>query len=182
LESNLEVLSNKRIIEAGEAVDVSHHARWPVEDLKEVSKKFLSPATNLVNGPVVFQDFLDDTAIAKPVKFSPPKKLAVLTNRPAPEPASPTNEWKWRSRSVQLREPKRTGRRRAPFIVRSKVLMPSALRRARATREALEFSGCIRIQPMPVPAQSVFKKQGREESYRARQGEEVMVSLSSSQR
>jgi hypothetical protein len=83
LKSNLEVLSDKRIIESAEAVDVSH-ACWPVEDLKEVAKKFLSPAPNLVNGPVVFQYFLDGNAIAKPVKFSPPKKLAVLTNSPAP--------------------------------------------------------------------------------------------------
>jgi hypothetical protein len=81
-----------------------------------------------------------------------------------PQAASPTNEWKWHSRSVQLRDPKRMGRKRAPFMVRSKVHTPSERRRARAILEASEWSGCIRIQPMPVPAQSVFRKQGREES------------------
>jgi hypothetical protein len=86
-----------------------------------------------------------------------------------PQAAWPTNEWKWHSRSVL------TGRKGALFIVMSKVQVPSERSNARAVLEASELSGCMRIQPMPVPAQSVFKKQGREESQRARQGEEVIM-------
>ena len=58
------MLGNKRVIEAGEAIDVFHHARWAVKDLKKVAKKFLSPAADLVNGAVILQDFFDGTAIA----------------------------------------------------------------------------------------------------------------------
>ncbi len=63
----------------------------------------------------------------------------------------------------------------------SKLQMPSERRRARATLEASESSGCISIQPMPRPDQSVLRKQGLEESQRARQGEEVMPTFSSVQ-
>ena len=34
LEGNLEVLSNKRVVEAGKAIDIFHHARWVMETLK----------------------------------------------------------------------------------------------------------------------------------------------------
>ena len=57
-------------------------------------------------------------------------------------------------------------------MVRSKqVQRQSERRRARTALEASELSVCIKIQPiMPVPAQSVFKKQGRVlESYWVRQ-------------
>jgi hypothetical protein len=43
-------------------------------------------------------------------------------------------------------------------MVMSKLQVPSEWSRARVAVEASESSVCIRIQPMPVPAQSVFKK------------------------
>ena len=51
LEGNFEMLGDKRVVKAGEAIDVSHHARWTVKDLKKVAKKFLGPAADLVDGP-----------------------------------------------------------------------------------------------------------------------------------
>ena len=36
-EGNLEVLSEKRVVEASETVNVSHHACWAMENLKEAS-------------------------------------------------------------------------------------------------------------------------------------------------
>jgi hypothetical protein len=56
------------------------------------------------------------------------------------------------------------GHKLAPVMVKSKAQVRLEQRRARAILEASELSGCIRIQPMPVPAQPVFKKQGKEES------------------
>ena len=69
-----------------------------------------------------------------------------------------------------------------PFMVRSKLQRPFDWRRARAASDASNLLGCIRIQPMPVPAQSVSKKQGRVELHHTRQGEEVTPSFYLSQR
>jgi hypothetical protein len=84
LESNLKVLSDKGVVEPSKAIDVSHHARWAMENLKEVTKKLLGPAADLMNGPVVFQDFFDGTAVAEPKEFRAPEEFAVLANTPAP--------------------------------------------------------------------------------------------------
>jgi hypothetical protein len=40
--------------------------------------------------------------------------------------------------------------------------------------EEAELSGCMSTQPILLAKQSVFRKQGFEELYRARQGGEVM--------
>jgi hypothetical protein len=92
LKSNLEVLGNERVVEASEAVDVFHHMSWPMEYLKEVAKKLLSPSTDLMDRPVILQDFFDGAAIAKPKDFSAPNKFAVPTNGPAPT-AGFTDKW-----------------------------------------------------------------------------------------
>ena len=84
LKSNLEVLSDERMVEASKAIDVFHHARWAMKYLKEVTKKLLSPAADLMDRPVVLQDFFDGAAIAEPKEFGAPKEFAVLTNAPAP--------------------------------------------------------------------------------------------------
>jgi hypothetical protein len=79
-----EMLRDERMIEAAsKAVNIPHHARWMVKDLKEVAEKFLSPATDLVDGPIVFEDFFDGSAIAKPKEFGTPKKFTVLADAPA---------------------------------------------------------------------------------------------------
>jgi hypothetical protein len=78
------MLGDERVVEASEAIDVLHHARWAMKDLKEVSKQFLGPAADLVDGTSVLQNFLDSTAIAEPEEFGAPQKFAVLANGPAP--------------------------------------------------------------------------------------------------
>jgi hypothetical protein len=84
LQGNLEVLGDERMVEAGEAIDVSHHTGGPMENLKEVAKKLLGPSTDLMDRAIILQYFFDGAAIAKPKEFSAPKKFAVLTNSPAP--------------------------------------------------------------------------------------------------
>jgi hypothetical protein len=79
-----EVLRDERVIEAAvKAVDIPHHARWTMKHLEEVAEKFLSPTSDLVDGPVVFEDFFDSGAIAKPKEFGTPKKFPVLADAPA---------------------------------------------------------------------------------------------------
>ncbi len=72
------------MIEPSEAVDVSHHARWAMENLKEVSKKLLGPAADLMDGPVIFQNFFDGAAVAEPIEFCAPEEFPILANSPAP--------------------------------------------------------------------------------------------------
>lgn len=71
------------VVEAGKAIDVSHHACWAMDDLKEVSKKFLGPAADLMDRASVVQNFFDSTAVAQPKEFGAPKELAILTDGPA---------------------------------------------------------------------------------------------------
>ena len=73
LEDNLEVLGDKRVVKASKAVNISHHdVRWAMENLKEVSKKLLGPAADLVNRAVTFQNFFCGTAIVKPKELGAP--------------------------------------------------------------------------------------------------------------
>ena len=53
LKGHREVLGDERVvIMASKAVDISHHTRRAMEYLKEVTKKFLGPLTNLMDiGP-----------------------------------------------------------------------------------------------------------------------------------
>jgi hypothetical protein len=70
LKGDFEMMSNEGVsIEAGEAIDIFHHARWAVEDLKEVAKELLGPATDLVDGADIFKNLLDGAAIAEPEEF-----------------------------------------------------------------------------------------------------------------
>jgi hypothetical protein len=79
-----EVLRDERVVETAiKAVDISHHARWTMKHLEEVAEKFLSPTSDLVDGPVAFEDFFDSSAIAKPKEFGTPKKFPVLADAPA---------------------------------------------------------------------------------------------------
>jgi hypothetical protein len=83
LEGHREVLGDERVvIMASKAVNISHHTRWAMEDLEEVTKKFLGPPTNLMDRPIVFKDFLDGAAVAESKKFSTPEKFPVLTDGP----------------------------------------------------------------------------------------------------
>jgi hypothetical protein len=68
LEGHREVLSNERVIVlvASKAVNIPHHTRRAMEDLKEIAEKFLSPSTNLMDGSIIFEDFLDGAAVAEP--------------------------------------------------------------------------------------------------------------------
>jgi hypothetical protein len=86
----LEMGGDQRILEATvEAVNVTHITSNTMEDLEMVAKEFLCPPSNLVNGFVVFKDFLHGTTIAKPIELRPPEKLLILADAPA---ASPTKE------------------------------------------------------------------------------------------
>jgi|TARA_B110000240_G_scaffold46839_1_gene53070 hypothetical protein len=84
LEGHHEVLSDERVIVvASKAVDIPHHTRRAMEDLKEITEKFLSPSTNLMDGSIIFEDFLDGAAVAEPKELSTPEKFPVLTDGPA---------------------------------------------------------------------------------------------------
>ena len=73
LEGHREVLGDERVvIMASKAVNISHHTRRAMEYLKKVTKKFLGPPTNLMDKPIIFNDFLDGAAVAKPKEFSTP--------------------------------------------------------------------------------------------------------------
>ena len=78
-----EMLRNERVVEtASKAVDVPHHARWTMKHLEKVAKKLLSPASDLVDGSIMFEDFFDSSAIAQPKEFGTPKKFPVLADAP----------------------------------------------------------------------------------------------------
>ena len=79
LEGDREVLGDELVIRvASKAVDISHHMCRAMEDLKEITKKFLGPSTNLMDRTIIFENFLDGTAVAKPKEFSTPEKFPVL--------------------------------------------------------------------------------------------------------
>jgi hypothetical protein len=62
-----EVLGDESIvIMASKAIDISHHSSWAMEDLEEVTKEFLGPAADLMNGAIILQNFFDSTAVAEP--------------------------------------------------------------------------------------------------------------------
>ena len=83
MEDRREVLGDERVvIMASKAIDISHHKR--MEYLKDVTKKFLGPSTNLMDTrPIIFKDCLDSAAVAEPEEFSTPKKFPVLADGPA---------------------------------------------------------------------------------------------------
>jgi hypothetical protein len=81
LEGNREVLGDELvIIVVSKAVNISHHTLRAMEDLKEITKKFLGPSTNLMDKPIISENFLDGTAVAKPKEFSTREKFPVLTD------------------------------------------------------------------------------------------------------
>ena len=83
LQGNAEVLSDEWVVVmASEAIDISHHTCWSMEDLEKIAKEFLSPATDLVNGAVVLQDFFDGTAVAEPKEFGAPQEFPILAYGP----------------------------------------------------------------------------------------------------
>jgi hypothetical protein len=74
LESNSEMLCDEYVvIMASNAIDIPHHTGWLVKNLEVVAKEFLGPAADLMNRSIIFQNFLDGTAIAKPKKNWYPK-------------------------------------------------------------------------------------------------------------
>jgi hypothetical protein len=84
LEGHREVLSDERdIVVVSKAIDIPHHTRRAMEDLKETTEKLLSPSTNLMDRSIIFEDFLDGAAVAEPKEFSTPEKFPVLTDGPA---------------------------------------------------------------------------------------------------
>jgi hypothetical protein len=84
LKGHREVLGDERVvIMASKAVDISHHTRRAMKYLKEVTKKFLGPPTDLMDRPITFEDFLDGAAVAEPKEFSTLEKFPVLTDGPA---------------------------------------------------------------------------------------------------
>jgi hypothetical protein len=77
------VLGDERVVVmASKAIDIPHHTRRTMEDLKEIAKELLSPTTDLMDGPIILQDFFDGAAVAKPEELGAPKKFPVLTDTP----------------------------------------------------------------------------------------------------
>jgi hypothetical protein len=84
LECEGEMLGDERMVEAAsKAINISHHACRPMKHLEEVAEELLSPATDLVDGSIVFEDLFDCCTITEPEEFGSPKKLAVLADAPA---------------------------------------------------------------------------------------------------
>ena len=54
-----------------------------MKHLEKIAKKLLSPASDLVDGSIIFEDFFDSSAIAQPKEFGTPKKFPVLADAPA---------------------------------------------------------------------------------------------------
>ena len=78
------ITGKERVIEsAAEAVHITHHAGWAMKNLEVVAEEFLRPAANLVDQPVVFQNFAHGAAVAEPKEYGAPEKFAVLTDTPA---------------------------------------------------------------------------------------------------
>jgi hypothetical protein len=70
------------MFEAGKAVNIPHHASRPMEDMEEITEKLLSPTADLMNWPIMLQNFLDGAAVTEPKEFGAPKKLPILTDGP----------------------------------------------------------------------------------------------------
>ena len=63
LEGHREVLGDELVIVVvSKAVDISHHTLWAMEDLQEITEKFLGPSTNMMDKPIIFENFLDSAA------------------------------------------------------------------------------------------------------------------------
>jgi hypothetical protein len=71
------------MFKTGKAIDISHHASRPMEDMEETPKKLLSPTADLMDWPIVFQNFFNGTAVAKPKEFRSPKEFPILADGPA---------------------------------------------------------------------------------------------------
>jgi hypothetical protein len=161
LQGHREVLSDERLIVAvSRAVDVPHHMRRVIKDLKEITEKFLSPSTNLMDRSIIFEDFLDEAAVAEPKEFSTPEKFPVLTDDSATATGF-SDEGMIVALTLSTAARAESNRTEASAVHCN---VEVDRRRASAAADASESSGCIKIQPMPVPTQSVFKKQGLEES------------------
>jgi hypothetical protein len=80
LESDCQMLGNKRMIEVSKAVDIPHHTSWSMEDLEKRTKEFLGPTTDLMNRPIVFKNLFDGTAIAEPKELGALMEFAVLAD------------------------------------------------------------------------------------------------------
>ena len=75
---------------------------------------------------------------------------------------------------MQDRDPNRTGLRRAPFIDRSNLQMPSVFNVFKAALDSLSSAGCMIMKPMPSALQSDLRNVGVDGSYLARIGDDVM--------
>jgi hypothetical protein len=71
------------MIETFEAIDVFDHTSGSVKNLKEATKKLLSPTADLMDGTIMLQNFFDGTAITKPEELRTPEEFAVLADSPA---------------------------------------------------------------------------------------------------
>ena len=96
-----------------------------------------------------------------------------------PQAASPVNEWKYFSLTVQLLDPNEIGLSLAPCFDRSKRQTPVEASVDIALIDSSSSAGCINIHHMPSLLQSVFKKVGLVVSNLARTGEEVIHTLRS---
>jgi hypothetical protein len=84
LVSYFEVLAYEMVfIEAGKAVNVSHHTGRPMKDLEEIAKKLLGPTADLVDGTDIFENLFYSAAVAEPKEFRSPKKFSILADCPA---------------------------------------------------------------------------------------------------
>jgi hypothetical protein len=80
------------MIETFEAIDVFDHTSGSVKNLKEATKKLLSPTANLMDGTVMIQNFFDGTAITKPEELGTPEEFAVLADSPATASSFPNKQ------------------------------------------------------------------------------------------
>jgi hypothetical protein len=53
-----------------------------MKDLKVISQKFLGPATDLMNRPIILEDLTHSTAVAEPKEFRAPEVFTMLAKTP----------------------------------------------------------------------------------------------------
>ena len=75
---------DKRINIARDIINIFHHCSWAVDDEKFIPQQLLSPPFQLMNTPIVFQNFLNNIEIKYTVKqCPPPQTICVIVRYPS---------------------------------------------------------------------------------------------------
>jgi hypothetical protein len=145
-----------------------------VQDVKGIAQQFLCPTAHLVNGSIIFQNFLDSAAVVQTIEFGAPQVFSVLANGPAAIGclANKGMVVLLRVRASSGTKPDWT--KMGAFQGEIELHSPVCRKWSRAAMDSGESSGCMRMKPNAFADQSVFRKHGLLESKRASNGELTM--------